>query len=152
MTNEESPSPLQWRAHPWHQESPGKSTALVGIIVSVGAVTAWSFAHILYGLGAILVLLAATSRYLLPTEHLVDAKGASSTHLGFTHKLRWQQIARVDVHGDGLFLSPFSQASRLDSFRGLFLRYADNGGRVAVAVDHWRRSLKNSKARKDSEA
>ena len=153
MTHADStPSPLQWRAHPWHQEPPGKSTTLVGIIFAVGAMAALSFEHILYGLGSILILLATTSRYLLPTDHLVDGQGASTTHLGFTRKLRWQQIARVDVHRDGLFLSPFNQASRLDGFRGIFLRYADNGGRVAVTVDHWRRSLQDSKALKDPES
>ncbi len=138
------PSVIQWRAHPWQEESPARSTTLLGIILAVGSAAAWSFEHVLYGLGSILLLLATTSRYLLPTDHRLDAQGASTTHMWLTRQLRWPQIARIDVHKDGLFLSPFRHPSRLDGFRGMFLRYSNNGPSVAVAVDHWRRQKEST--------
>ena len=133
----EAPGPLQWQAHPWHQESPLRSTSLLVIIFIVATIAAWSFGQILYGLGSALLLLVSTSRYLLPTRFQVDRHGVTTIHLWRTRRLDWQQIARIDVHRDGLFLSPFRQPSRLDGFRGLFVRYADNSGAVAVAVDQW---------------
>ncbi|MBT3342562.1 MAG: hypothetical protein HN712_17370 [Gemmatimonadetes bacterium] len=140
-----APEPLQWRAHPWHQESPLKSTSLLAVIFIVAIVAAWSFEQMLYGIISALLLLAATSRYLLPTNFLLSQDGVAATHLWNTRRLTWQQVLRIDVHRDGLFLSPFRQPSRLDGFRGLFLRYADNGGQVAIVVDHWHQAAQTQR-------
>ena len=69
-----------------------------------------------------------------------DDQGVTTKNLGVARRLTWRQINRIDVHADGLFMSPFRVPSRLDGFRGLFVRYADNQAQVAVAIDDHRRA------------
>lgn len=87
---------------------------------------------------ALAALSLSVSRYLLPTAYRLDGVGARVDHPLRGRTLPWGQVRRVDVHADGLFLSPFPRPSRLDSFRGAFLRYGDDGDRVRAAVDAFR--------------
>ena len=139
-TDPKTTSPLSWRVHPLRQESAARTTCLLALIFAVSAMAAWSLEHILFGLISLVVLALSMARYLLPTDYVVDDQGVTTKNLGVARRLTWRQINRIDVHADGLFLSPFRVPSRLDGFRGLFVRYADNQAQVAVAIDDHRRA------------
>lgn len=129
--------PLDWTAHPLREEPAWKSAALGALIVGFSALAAASLGGAVYGLISLLALAGATVRYLLPTRYLLDDQEASWRQLTWRRR-SWSTFRRVDRHADGIFLSPFRRPSRLDSFRGVFLRFGpgvDADEVVALARD-----------------
>ena len=121
------PARCAWVCHPLVEEPWPKSAALVAAILAFSALAAVAFEGLLYGAIALAVLSGSMSRFLLPTSYEIGAAGIAVSHL-FRRRLRtWEEIRRVEVRDDGLFLSPFARPSRLDSFRGLFLPAAGVG-------------------------
>lgn len=121
-----------WTAHPLLQESPARSVALGGIILAFSVLAASALGHPLFAVLSVAVLAASMSRYLLPTHYTLDETGVICRHLFRHRRLPWSQIRRVDVHRDGLFMSPFARSSRMDSFRGVFLRFHRNDEAVTA--------------------
>lgn len=125
---------LSWVVHPLLQESPLKSAALVGAIAGFSLVAALSLEGTVYGLVSLLVLALSTARYFLPTRYSVDEAGVSSGLLN-PRPHPWREFARADERPDGLLLSPFVRPSRLDSYRGVYLRFApDTDGPAVTAL------------------
>lgn len=113
---------LGWTAHPLRQEPWPKSAALGGAVATVAALAALSFEGIVYGLISVGVLLVSLSSYFWPTHYQLDEAGVQVRHLGRSRQQPWAQFRRIDRCREGVFLSPFAQPSRLDSFRGCLLR------------------------------
>jgi hypothetical protein len=114
--------PCSWSCHPLREEPPLKSVALGVAIVGTAVVMATSLGNLAYGAIAIVVLVGATMGYLLPTRYVVNAQGAAWKQLVWRRR-PWEAYRRAEWHTDGIFLSPFRQRHRLDSFRGIFLRF-----------------------------
>ena len=115
------PARCSWISHPLVEEPWPKSAALVAAILAFSALAAATFEGLMYGAIALAVLSGSMSRFLLPTSYEIGGSGIAVSHL-FRRRLRtWEEIRRVEVREDGLFLSPFPRPSRLDSYRGLFL-------------------------------
>ena len=114
--------PLDWTAHPLRDEPTWKSAALGGAIIGLSGLAATSLGGAVYGLISLVVLAASTARYLLPTRYVLDDQEAAWRYLTWQRR-SWSAFRRIDRHADGIFLSPFRRPSRLDSFRGVFLRF-----------------------------
>ncbi|MEE2657558.1 MAG: hypothetical protein VX733_03575 [Candidatus Latescibacterota bacterium] len=115
-----------WTSHPLTQEAPARSVALIAIVVSVSVIAGGSFEHPLYGLASLLLLVGSMSRYLFPTRYTLTDEGVTTNHLLWSARHPWHRFVRFEQGPQGVFLSPFKEASRLDSFRGLYLRCPDN--------------------------
>lgn len=113
---------LDWTAHPLAENPWPKSTALGGVVVAVAALASFSFEGSEYGLLSLVVLLASLSSYFLPTHYQLGEAGVQVRHLGRSRLRPWAEFCRIDRCPEGIFLSPFSRPSRLDSFRGCLLR------------------------------
>ena len=116
-----------WVCHPLVEEPWPRSAALVAAILAFSALAAAAFEGLLYGAIALAVLSGSMSRFLLPTSYEIGGSGIAVSHLLRRRLRAWEEIRRVEVREDGLFLSPFPRPSRLDSFRGLFLPAAGVG-------------------------
>jgi len=125
---------LRWVSHPLRDEPPWKSAALIALIAGFSAGAYYSLEGLVYALIAGAVLVAATSRYLLPVHYCLTERGVAVTHAGVTRRMAWDRFRDFYVHPDGVFLSPFGRPSRLDSFRGCFLRFKDNREEVLALV------------------
>lgn len=131
---------IHWISHPLVQEPWIKTALLCAIVAGFSLGAMFSFDGLVYGLVALVVLASSMARYWLPTRYVVDEQGVQMTLLGWERRRPWSQFRRVDIHRDGLFLSPFAHSSRLDSFRGCFLRL--HAGREDV-VDFVRERVAN---------
>ncbi len=131
---EAPPATLAWRSHPLVDDFP-KSLLLVCVLAGVCVLVGMAFGGVGYGLLSAGMLGASLARYLLPTYFKLDADGVTVRLLGHAQHVRWSQIKRISVQRTGVFLSPFERRSRLDSFRGTFLRFADNGDEVRSFVE-----------------
>ena len=125
---------LCWESHPLRREKPAKSILLVALIVSAAVAAAVGFEHWFYGVFSLGALTASLSRYFFPTRYVLDGAGISSEHLGLKQRRSWAEFRRADEHRDGIFLRPSLRSSRLDSFRGVFLRFDQNREEVAHFV------------------
>ena len=125
---------LRWESHPLRREKPAKSILLVVLLVAAAVAAAVGFEHWFYGVFSLGALTASLSRYFFATRYVLDGAGISSEHLGLKQRRSWAEFRRADEHRDGIFLRPSLRSSRLDSFRGVFLRFDQNREEVAHFV------------------
>jgi len=125
---------LRWESHPLRREKPAKSVLLVALIVAAAVAAAVGFEHWFYGVFSLGALTASLSRYFFATRYVLDGAGISSEHLGLKQRRSWAEFRRADEHRDGIFLRPSARPGRLDSFRGVFLRFDQNREEVAHFV------------------
>jgi hypothetical protein len=129
-----------WTVHPLAEEPWTRTAALVLAVAGTSAAAAVGFEGLGYGMVSLGVLSASLSRYWLPTRYRLDDQGAWVVHLGLRRHWPWASIRRVEILRHGVFLSPFARPSRLDSFRGCYLRCGANREEVAgFAEDHLER-------------
>jgi hypothetical protein len=123
---------LRWRAWPL-VEYPGRTAlALVTVAGAAAAIfflwhTAW-----LAAVGALALLLSLQS-HVLPRRYELDAEGVTVTALGVRKHRPWDHFHSYYADRLGVMLSTFTYPSRLDSFRGMNLRFG-RGNREAVSA------------------
>jgi len=125
---------LRWRSHPIVDDYP-RSLLLVAAVIAV-CVGVWvSFGGLGYAAIAAAFLLGSLARYFVPTDYELDAAGVCVRFLGHARRVPWEAVRRVGVRREGVQLSPFERPSRLESFRGTFLRFAGNRHEVVSFVE-----------------
>jgi hypothetical protein len=128
------PAVLRWRSHPLVDDYP-RSLLLVAAVIAV-CVGVWiSFDSAGFAALAAAFLVASLARYFVPTDYELDASGASVRFLGHLRRVGWGDVRRFFVAPEGVQLSPFARPSRLESFRGTFLRFAGNRDEVVRFVE-----------------
>jgi len=120
---------VTWRSHPLVDDFP-RSALVLAAIAAASVAAAMAFDGAGYGAIAAALLAASLARYLLPTRYELRPDGIAIRFLGTTRLVGWHDVKRVEMCRDGVFLSPLPRRSRLDSFRGTFLRF--NGNRDEV--------------------
>ena len=134
---------LSWSAHPLLEASRLKSASLVAVVLGVAAVAWIGFESAGYGVLTLGVLAGSLSRYFVPTRYRMDARGIETSHLGRHRRLPWSEVQAAYYDEDGVFLSPHPEPSRLDAFRGTYVRFGRHKKAVARLV---RSHLTDSKA------
>ena len=125
---------LRWESLPLRREKPAKSILLVVLIVASSAAAAFGFEHWFYGVFSLGALTVSLSRYFFPTRYVLDGEGVSSEHLGLKQRRSWAKFRRADEYREGIFLCPSVRPGRLDSFRGVFVRFDQNREEVVRFV------------------
>jgi len=124
---------LRWRCCPLADEFP-RSLVFVATFVGVVVAVRLAFGGFAYALLAAGLLAASLARYFLPTAFRLDDAGVTVRFLGRARRLPWEQVRRVSVQPTGVFLSPSEGLSRVDSFRGMFVRFGGNADEVVRFV------------------
>ena len=112
---------FRWVSFPVKDESFYKTTLLLLLIVSFFIFTSYIL-NIFLALLGVIVLLVALAKYFFPTQYEVNEFGVKLTWLFFSSTKKWSEFSRYVLIEGGVFLSPFRKPSKLDTFRGLFLR------------------------------
>ena len=123
---------VRWRSLPIVDDYP-RSLLFVAVVLA-GCVGAY---FVLLGAGVLLAvgLFGVTlGNYYLPTRYELDEHAVRVRFMGRLQEIPWGRVRRVDEHKAGVFLSPFPEPSRLDSFRGTFLRFSGNAEEVLTFV------------------
>ncbi len=116
---------LPIRDEPWH-----KSALLILIVAATAAIAALQ--AIFWGALALLLLFILLGPYFLPCRFEVSERGVKKFFPLFNRDRPWDVYKRYVPQRDGVFLSPFPAPSRLDSFRGDFLRFSRTTDRERV--------------------
>ena len=123
---------LEWRVH-LARHQPAKA-ALVLLAAAVSAALcfflflSWPFA-----LFTVVALVAATSEFLCPIRYRLDAEAAEMRNLHNWRRITWREVKKAYLLEDGIKLSPLETQTRIEPFRGVFLRFGPgSGSREAV--------------------
>ena len=80
-------------------------------------------------------LLLSVSEYWLPVRYSLNAKGASAKWGLMALEIPWTDVRHAYLTTDGIKLSPLRvKGSRVESLRGVFVRFGDNKDAVVEAV------------------
>ncbi len=106
-------------------------------------------AGIYWALFSLLVLLGSLFQFYTYTEYTLDDEGVTIKRPLYTVKKPWSEFKRVVETQTGIFLSPFSFPSRLDSFRGVHL-LIENEDREKI-LEFIKGKIHNDSEREDRE-
>ena len=133
------PGTLHWRVH-LGGSAPGKVLLVFGAAGGVAAIGVVLMHSILFAVIGIVMVLAPTSEFLLPVRYSISKDGANSKWGLNSNFLAWEDVKQVRWGEQGVKLSPLPGPSRLEAFRGVYLRFAGNKQEVEDAVRYWYRS------------
>jgi len=112
------------------KEEPGRNWIILIFLLLTGAAL-WlgtgSWGWVALGLS---MMLAMIRQWFLPTRIRLDADGVTVRLLGMVRRRKWTQIKRASADRRGVLLSPFAYATRLELFRGIYLRFSGNRAEV----------------------
>ncbi len=123
---------LSWSVH-LAKEQPAKAVMCLALIAF--AMTAGYHAVGLLGpVAAAAAMLGALSEFLFPVTYQITREGASCRMLFKSADIKWERVRRCYVDRTGVKLSPLAHPTRLEAFRGVYLRFSGNDEQVIDAV------------------
>lgn len=109
---------------------------LVGIVCFVAG--SMIFHNVIFGLIGAGGVILGNAEMILPVTYTISEKGVSSKCGLSVSEITWDRIYRIWEDGDGLKLSPLKEGSRMEVFRGVYLRYLGNRDEVLAKIaQYW---------------
>ncbi len=120
-TRQSPPEPdLDWTVHPVRRKPMVSALVTVFIIVVTVAVFYTTGSRI-YGVLALVVMLLSLAKFYFPTRYSLDPEGVTIGTTTQSLRKQWSQYRSFYPDKNGVLLSPFSEPSRLENFRGLYI-------------------------------
>jgi hypothetical protein len=116
------PDKIEWRVHPLTESFPRSALLFAIIILTCVGVWYWLPSGGIVLLAA-LVLVGMTSQFLFPTSFRMTKDGIETRFLGIRNYRAWGEFKSFYPDKTGVQLGTFSRPNRLDSFRGLSVRF-----------------------------
>ena len=140
---------LEWRAWPLTQY-PGRSALAAAIVVAAGVVVWWITRNVPFGAVGGLILLFSLQGHFLPRRFHLDDEGVAVDAAGWRRFRPWSNFHSYYADRLGIMLSTFSYPSRLDSFRGVNLRFgpANRAEVTAFVAERLPRAEKETRRRR----
>jgi len=141
----DSQANLEWTVH-LIKERPAAVARIAACFVATIFCGLFLFHSLLLAMLPAIALLLSVSEYWLPVRYTLTAKGATARWGLVLLEIAWADVRHAYLTADGIKLSPLERSgSRMESLRGIFLRFSDNRHEVIAAV----RTLRE---RKDADA
>ena len=124
---------LKWSSHPV------KKRTVVSILVVLFLLVVWLVVYVttssilLTGL-AVIIMLGSLSSFFLPTYYELDQKKVRIRFFFTSREREWSAFRSFYVDKNGVLLSPFAKRSRLENFRGVYVRFGHNKDQVVDFV------------------
>lgn len=129
---------VEWRVH-LARRQPGKA-ALVVVLALASAVLCYTlFRNLLFAAFTLTALVGATAEFLFPIRYRLDAEAAEMRNLHNWRRISWAEVRKAYLLEDGIKLSPLAVATRLEAFRGVFLRFGEGESSREALRAHVRR-------------
>ncbi len=116
---------LIWVVHPF-KKNKKKTFFLILFLILVWGLVYWSTYSLGYLLLAIFILMASLSAYFFPTTYEMTNEKITVKYIATKKEKTWETFRSFYADKNGVFLSPFPKPSRMENFRGLYVRYNDN--------------------------
>ncbi len=116
---------LKWVVHPF-KKNKKKTVFLILFLILVWGLVYWSTYSLGYLLLAVFILMASLSAYFFPTTYEMTDQKITVKYIATRKEKSWDTFRSFYADKNGVFLSPFPKPSRMENFRGLYVRYNDN--------------------------
>ena len=129
---------LAWTVH-LARENRSKLAVCVGATV----LTSCAAFHVIGPAAAIAVaavMIASVAEFVFPVTYRITTSGAECRMLLKVSTISWANVRRCYIDDLGIKLSPLDRRSRIETFRGVYLRFSDNRTQVTEAVKRMRES------------
>jgi hypothetical protein len=124
---------LRWSTHPI------KRSAKISILVILLLFVIWLLVYLttfspLLTVLSVVIMLGSLSPFFLPTYYELDEKKVRVRFFFNTKEKEWTTFRSFYVDKNGVLLSPFERPSRLENFRGFYVRFNQNKEEVVDFV------------------
>jgi hypothetical protein len=125
---------LKWVTHPVRRSS------LITVLVILFLFVVWMVVYLatsslfLTGL-SVLIMLGSLSSFFLPTRYELSQDKVRIRFFLTTRERQWNAFRSFYVDKNGVLLSPFDKPSRLENFRGVYVRFNRNKDQVVEFVE-----------------
>jgi hypothetical protein len=116
------PTTLSWTVHPL-VENRRKSVLLGLFLVLLLFGIYWSFQSIYVVLLSAIFFLGSLYKYFLPFQHQCEADRLIIRSCCYKLERSWTTFRSFYVDANGVLLSPFARPTRLENFRGVYVRF-----------------------------
>lgn len=124
---------LYWVSHPARRRK--KAAALTIILIVVILVIVYSMTEsVLMVLLGIVLFTVALSTFFFPTRFEISPEKVKVKYLFTSVERRMSAFRSYYPDKNGVLLSPFIKPSRLENFRGIYVRYHQNKDEVDAFV------------------
>jgi hypothetical protein len=115
---------IEWIAHPARQRPLAAWLVSAFIAVIAVGIYSWTFSPIFTALATI-ILIGSLSGFYFPTHYRFYDDQIIVKYTLTTIKKEWSQFRSYYRDRNGVLLSPFAQPTRLENFRGIFLKFGE---------------------------
>ena len=122
---------LSWTVHPL-VENWRKSILLGAFLTLLFIGIYWGFQSIYIALLSAIFLLGSLYKYFLPFHHHCEADKLIITSCCYRLERPWDTFRSFYVDGNGVLLSPFARPTRLENFRGVYVRFGQHSPEEVV--------------------
>ena len=116
------PSTLSWTVHPLVEN--WRKSVLLGLFLALLLFGIyWGFQSIYVALLSAIFLVISLYKYFLPFHHQCEADRLIITSCCYRLERSWETFRSFYVDANGVLLSPFARPTRLENFRGVYVRF-----------------------------
>ncbi len=116
------PTPLSWTVHPIVEN--WRKSVLLGLFLALLLFGIYlGFQSIYVALISGIVLIGSLYKYFLPFHHRCEADRLIITSCCYKLERSWETFRSFYVDANGVLLSPFARPTRLENFRGVYVRF-----------------------------
>ena len=118
-----------WQVHPL-RESWTRSTLLLFFLLLLFSGIYWLFQSVFVALLSAIFVTSSLYRYFVPFRYEFYEHQLVVTAPFYRLTKSWDTFRSFYVDNNGVLLSPFAKPSRLENFRGVYVRFGENGSEV----------------------
>ena len=115
-----------------------KSACLIVFLLFILVSIYWMFQSLFYVILSVVVLLGSLSSFFLPVRYAFYSNRVTIHFFLGKRSKPWSVFKNYYVDKNGVLLSPFPKPSRLDTFRGMYIRFGSNRAEI---IDYINRKL-----------
>lgn len=143
-------SALEWSCHPAKKNMKVTYLVTAFIIILIGVVYYATDYSVLFAGLAVLILFGSLASFYFPTKYrLTENDIIIKTKMQKLSK-KWSQYRSYYPDKNGVLLSPFVRPTRMENFRGLYIKFWFNRDEVVAFVKERLKSGKEEKEEKEN--
>ena len=111
-----------------------RSALLIAFLIMLIVVVYFASQSIYLTLLSVFFLVGALYKYFVPFRYQFDNQKVTIQSFRYRFEQDWTNFHSFYIDRNGILLSPFAQPSRLENFRGVYVRFGNNKGAVIEFV------------------
>ncbi len=120
---------IKWTVHPIKRNWK-VSAGVVLFLMALCAAIYFSFNSAALSLLSVVILVSSLTSFFLPTTYILRDDCITVKSRFRTFSRQWDSFKSYYPDKNGILLSPFSSPSRLENFRGVYIRFSHNRSEV----------------------